>query len=359
MYRATAEATANIALIKYWGKRDNKLILPVEGSISVTMDEQLKTRTTIMFSDKFSKDELFLNGKKMEGNEVEERLRQLDIIREKAGIRMKARIVSVNCFPTAAGFASSASGFAALVVAAVAALGLKLSERELSILARLGSGSACRSVTGGFVEWKKGEKSDGSDSYALQIAPPSHWPEFRNVIAVVESEKKKVGSRAGMKQTVMTSVLYPARISYLPKILDDMKSSILRRDLTKVLELAMRDSNNMHATMLDTWPPILYLNDVSKQIIYAVHEYNESVGEIRAGYSFDAGPNAHIFTVEKYVPEIKKVLEEVEGIKKIMVCKVGNGPKVLTNEREHLIGENGEMRNHFYDEAQGKIIIES
>ncbi|MGB9695575.1 MAG: diphosphomevalonate decarboxylase [Candidatus Micrarchaeia archaeon] len=358
MYRATAEATANIALVKYWGKRDEKLILPKEGSISATMDEQLKTRTTVMFSDKFLKDELILNGKKMEGKDTEERLQQLDVVRKKAGTNLKAKIVSLNCFPTAAGFASSAAGLAALAVAAVAALDLKVDSKELSILSRLGSGSACRSVLGGFVEWKKGCKADGSDSYAVQIAQSSHWPEFRNVIAIVESGKKKVSSRAGMKQTVATSLLYPARLNYLPKLIENVKAAILNKDLPKLLEMVMRDSNNMHATMLDTWPPIMYLNDVSKEIIYAIHDYNTSAGEIKAGYTFDAGPNAHIFTIEKYVPEIKKILEEIEGVQKIMVCKIGNGPKILTAERDHLIDENGNVKKHFFDETSGKLIVE-
>lgn len=357
MYRATAEATANIALVKYWGKRDEKLILPQEGSISVTMDEQLKTRTTVLFSEKFDKDEFILNNKLMERRDVEERVQQLNVIRKKAKLDLKAKVVSLNCFPTAAGFASSAAGLAALAVAATAALNLKVDSRELSILSRLGSGSACRSVIGGFVEWKKGVKADGSDSYAVQIAPPSHWPEFRNVIAIVEAGKKKITSRSGMKQTVATSLLYPARLKYLPKLIKDVKEAIFEKDLSKLLEMVMRESNNLHSVMLDTWPPIMYLNDASREIIYAVHEYNDSVGEIRAGYTFDAGPNAHIFTVEKYVPEIKKVLEEISGVQKVMVCKVGDGPKILTNESEHLINENGDIRRHFFDETSGKIIV--
>ena len=349
MYRATAEATANIALVKYWGKRDEKLILPQQGSVSVTMDEKLKTRTTVFFSKDIKEDELILNGKKVEGKEASERLQQLDLIRKKAGVDLKARIVSLNCFPTA--------GLAALAVAATAALNLQLDKRELSILARLGSGSACRSVVGGFVEWKRGEKEDGSDSYAVQIAPASHWPEFRNVIAIVERGKKRVSSRAGMKQTVATSVLYKERLNYLPGLIEGVKKDILNKNLSSLLEKVMRESNNMHATMLDTWPPIIYLNDISREIIYAIHDYNDSCGEIRAGYTFDAGPNAHVFTVEKYVDEVKSLLENIKGVKGTMVCKVGEGPKVLKDEKDHLVNEDGSVREAYYDEGSGEIII--
>jgi len=354
---ATFEATANIAVVKYWGKRDEKLILPKEGSLSFTMDDQLKTRTSVLFSPALKEDEFWLNGKKMDmaDKDTAERLQQIEIIRQKAGTKDKAKIVSLNCFPTAAGFASSAAGLAALACAASKAAGLNLSTQELSILARLGSGSACRSVVGGFVEWKKGVKPDGSDSFAEQVAPASHWPELRNVIAIGDSGKKKVSSRGGMKQTVATSVLYPARLAYLPKLIEDMKAAVLAKDFAKFGKLTMRESSNMHATMLDTWPPIMYLNDVSKRVIYAVHDYNAAAGGIVAAYTFDAGPNAHVYTTEKQVPALRKMLSEIKGVKKAMVCKVGEGPKQLSEG--HLMAQDGTVLKHRFDEANDKIVI--
>jgi len=292
----------------------------------------------------------------MADKDTAERLQQIEIIRQKAGIKDKAKIVSLNCFPTAAGFASSAAGLAALACAASKAAGLDLSTEELSILARLGSGSACRSVLGGFVEWKKGIKPDGSDSYAEQIAPASRWPELRNVIAIGDSGKKKVSSRAGMKQTVATSALYPARLAYMPKLITDMKAAVAAKDFAKFGELTMRESSNMHAVMLDTWPPIMYLNDVSKRIIYAVHDYNAAAGGIVAAYTFDAGPNAHVYTTEERVPALRKMLSEIEGVEKTMVCKVGEGPKQL--KEGHLLSPDGTVLKHRFDEASGKIIIE-
>jgi len=354
----TCEATANIAVVKYWGKRDEKLILPQAGSLSFTMDEQLKTRTSVAFSDKFSQDELWLNNKKMDLAEKDtaERLQQLDVIRQKAGIKAKAKIVSVNCFPTAAGFASSAAGLAALACAASKAAGLNLNANELSILARLGSGSACRSVLGGFVEWKRGQKADGSDCYAVQIAPHTHWPELRNVIGITDPKQKKVSSRAGMKQTVATSVLYKARLAYLPKVIEDIKSAVLAKDFATFGELTMRESSNMHAVMLDTWPPIMYLNDISKQAIYAINEWNASRGTIEAAYTFDAGPNPHVYTTEKNAGEIQKLFSEIEGMQKTMVCKVGAGPKYL--EAGHLIDENGSEKQAHFDEERKELVVE-
>lgn len=351
--RTTAEATPNIAIIKYWGKRDEKLILPQESSISVTLD-RLKTRTTAAFCDKFKEDEIWINNKKLTtAEELERALPQLNFIREIAKTDMKAKIVSYNIVPTAAGLASSGSGLCALAVAATKALNIDVDIKQLSIICRRGSGTACRSVYGGFVEWLKGEKQDGSDSYAVQISDENYWPDFRIVIGIVESKEKKVKSRAGMKQTVATSVLYPSRLSYLPRILEDTKRAIIERNLEKICNIAMRESNNMHATMLDTWPPITYLNDISKEVIYAVHEFNQN--GIKAGYSFDAGPNPTIFTIEKYAKEVEKILKECD-IENILISKAGSGPKNIEQENEYLIDENGEIKKHFL--RNNEIVVE-
>jgi len=330
--KATAIATPNIALVKYWGKRDEKLILPMEGSIAVTMDEQLATKTTVMFSKEFKQDEIWINDIKMtKPDGLEKPIPQLNLIREMAEVNLRAKVVSSSTVPFAGGLAGSSAGLCALALAATTALGLKLDKKELSIVCRRGSGSACRSVYGGFVEWKRGEKPDGSDSHAVRIADENHWPELRNVIVLIEKKEKKIKSRAGMKQTVATSNLYKKRVQDLPKTLDTVRNAILQKDLPTLLEAIMRESNNMHATMLDTWPPILYLNDISKEVIYSIHEFNE--GEIKAGYTFDAGPNPNIFTVERHVPEIKKILQEIGDVKEILVCKPGGKPRIV---KEHL-----------------------
>ncbi len=242
-----------------------------------------------------------------------------------------------------------------MACAASKAAGLNLPTAELSVLARLGSGSACRSVVGGFVEWKKGVRADGSDSIAEQIAPHSHWPELRNVIGIANPEKKKVSSRAGMKQTVATSVLYKSRLQYLPKLIEDVKKAVLAKNFPAFGEMTMRESSNMHAVMLDTWPPIMYLNDFSKRVIYAVGEWNAAKGEICAAYTFDAGPNAHVYTTEKHAGEIKKLLMETEGIQRTIVCKVGQGPKYLSEG--HLLDSDGSPKEAYLDEAKKQLVV--
>src|SRR3989338_8877935 len=307
MEKSTWVATPNIAVVKYWGKKDNYLNIPNNGSISVTMDETLSTSTTVEFSPMHKKEEVVVNGQFARDTELARAVKGLDAIRKAAGIKERAHVESENNFPTAAGIASSASGFAALACAGADAAGLSAGSKELSIFARLGSGSACRSVLGGFVEWRMGSKKDGSDSYAIQIAPASHWSEIRNVIAITNPERKKIGSAHGMEITAKTSKLYPERVRLNPKIIGMMKKSIMQRDMEAFLTLTMRESSHMHAVMLDSFPPIIYLNDISREIINAVLDYNEGKDRICAGYTFDAGPNAHVYTTAEYEGEVRKM----------------------------------------------------
>lgn len=329
MRKSTWQASPNIAVVKYWGKRDSCLNLPNNGSISVTMDGSLRTITSVAFDPSLKADELILNGKIALEGETARAAKVLDAIRKKARIKTRASVASENNFPTAAGIASSASGFAALACAGADAAGLRASGKELSIFARLGSGSACRSVLGGFAEWKMGRRKDGLDSYAVQVAPASHWPALRNLIAITDPDRKKIGSAEGMEITARTSGLYSERVRTRPKIIAMMKKAILQRELETFLELAMRESSHMHAVMLDSFPPIMYLNDVSREIIYAVHEFNLRRGKTCAGYTFDAGPNAHVYTEEKYVEDLRDTLSGIKGIKRMIACRPGNGPKKL------------------------------
>ena len=206
----TYRGTPNIALIKYWGKRDEKLILPQNSSISLTLKGEttavkgapfeLYTKTSVLFSRRLAEDALYINGQKQNlgDKDVAERFYAIDELRARAKSKSRVMVVSENSFPTASGLASSASGVATLVCAVSQALGLKLSEKELSMIARQGSGSACRSVMGGIVKWEKGTTEDGSDSFARQLYAPGYWPDLIDIIAIVTSAKKKVPSRAGM-----------------------------------------------------------------------------------------------------------------------------------------------------------------
>jgi diphosphomevalonate decarboxylase len=329
----TAVASPNIAFIKYWGKRGNLAKTPMNDNISMTLDSAvLRTETTLMLSESLPSDVFVLNGKQREDEEIKEALGlwRKRLIGKGFNEKTHALIVSSNNFPTASGIASSASGFAALAEALSAAFHIT-NPNEKSIIARLGSGSACRSTLGGFVKWQKGGREDGEDSYAVQIAPKQHWPELVDVLAIASKKEKKIGSRAGMKQTVATSELYPKRIEMLERRISEMELAIKKKDFEKLAVGVMRDSNSMHSVMLDTQPPIIYLNDISREIIYAISDYNE--GGVKAAYTFDAGPNAHIITIKERVGDIKNLLKGIEGVMDVLVVPVGDAPKLLKPDK--------------------------
>ncbi|MDE1851906.1 MAG: diphosphomevalonate decarboxylase [Candidatus Micrarchaeota archaeon] len=335
---ATATASPNIAFVKYWGKRDERLILPYNSSISMTLDDSLNTVTSVLFSKELQNDRFFINGEEQElaDKETAERFGVVGILRRMAGNGEHALVVSRNSFPTASGLASSASGTAALVFACSKALGLEMKARELSIVARQGSGSSCRSMFGGIVMWKRGRKEDGTDSYARRIASERQWPDLVDVIAIVSTERKRVLSRSGMRQTVESSALYKARTKFAESNAKEMIKAVKTKDFAGMAGIIMRESNDMHAVMLDTFPPIFYLNDSSKEIMAAIHELNGSMGKIVAAYTFDAGPNAHIITLRENEAAVREALRKVQGIKEVKTAGIGSGPKTLP-ESDSLI----------------------
>lgn len=325
-----AQASPNIAIIKYWGKRNDLLKLPMNDSVSVTLAGPFFTETKVELSGA-GKDSMEINGRPADDRELLNVRLVLDFLRKKAGNTLKATISTRNSFPEGTGIASSASGYAALASASAAALGLELSPAELSVAARLGSGSACRSVIGGFVHWKMGIENDGSDSYAVQVAAPSHWDGFRIVTAITTSQPKKIGSTDGMKRTVETSSLYRQRLEALPGRTAKVLAAIMKKDAGLLFRLAMEESNNLHAVMMDSYPPLFYLDDVSRGIIASIHELNEAKGSFVAGYSFDAGPNAHVFTTERYCSEVEALLK-AQGVGRVVVSKPGPGVEVLGSD---------------------------
>ncbi|CAI7645775.1 Diphosphomevalonate decarboxylase [Penicillium manginii] len=395
VYRATTTAPVNIAVIKYWGKRDVTLNLPTNSSLSVTLSQRsLRTLTTASCSAKYpAEDTLNLNGKPQE---IQSSKRTLACISNLRALRksledgdaslpklstLPLRIVSENNFPTAAGLASSAAGFAALVRAVADLYSLPQSARELSRIARQGSGSACRSLMGGYVAWRTGELADGSDSLAEEVAPASHWPEMRALILVVSAEKKDVPSTEGMQTTVHTSDLFDHRAkNVVPERMTAIEAAIQARDFPKFAEITMRDSNTFHATCLDSWPPIFYMNDVSRAAVRLVHDINNAVGRTVAAYTFDAGPNAVIYYEEKdeelvagtvksiigasatgwegpFYEKLANVgpgvsLDQIDsrvvsglkdGVSRVILTGVGEGP---VSVEDHLVTETGEMVNN-------------
>lgn len=335
VYRASTTAPVNIAVVKYWGKRDPKLNLPTNSSLSVTLSQaDLRTLTTASCSASYPAsegDSLLLNGtpSDVSGARTQACFRALRSRRAAleaadpslpALSQMPLRLVSENNFPTAAGLASSAAGFAALVRAVADLYALPDSPRELSIVARQGSGSACRSLFGGYVAWRSGDAVDGSDSLAEQVAEAGYWPQMRALILVASAVKKGVSSTSGMQQTVATSGLFAERVATIvPRNMATMEKAIRERDFAAFAEVTMRDSNSFHATCADTYPPIFYMTDVSRAAIRAVETINAAAGRTVAAYTFDAGPNAVVYYLEQDVEAVVgtfyHVLGDVDGWK--------------------------------------------
>ncbi|XP_069113976.1 diphosphomevalonate decarboxylase-like [Argopecten irradians] len=319
MHCVTCSAPVNIAVVKYWGKSDETLILPVNSSVSVTLhQDQLQAQTSVAVSNNFEKDRIWLNGQEqsIDNARIQNVIKEIKrrARKQKAGNRndaaeklnWKIHICSKNNFPTAAGLASSAAGYACLVYALKC---LYQIDGDISTIARCGSGSACRSVYGGFVVWDKGQRQDGTDSMARQIQPHTHWPDLRVLILVVNEQKKHTGSTEGMQVTMETSELIKERIGSIPDKVEQISQAINNRDFKTFAEITMKDSNQMHACCLDTYPPISYLTDVSRRIIQLVHYYNKKSQEVKVAYTFDAGPNACLFLLKK---DVQKVLHLVK-----------------------------------------------
>lgn len=385
VYRSSTTAPVNIAVIKYWGKRDATLNLPTNSSISVTLSQDdLRAWTTAACSADFTTDRMWLNG---EEREVPADRRLLACLAELRAMRrrveqesssaegkvvemssMGLHIASENNFPTAAGLASSAAGFAALVRAVADLYALPATPTELSRIARQGSGSACRSLFGGYVAWEMGERVDGSDSEAVQVAPVSHWPEMRACILVASAQRKDTSSTSGMQHTTKTSTLFPARVGeVVPGRMAAMRRAIADRDFTAFAHLTMRDSNQFHAVCLDTYPPIFYMTDVSRAAVRLVEHINAAAGRVVCAYTYDAGPNTVIYylvddeaIVQAHVKAaidktlttdfadthsvesidtptgIKETL--TQGIKRVILTRIGEGPQAT---QESVLDERG------------------
>ncbi len=332
----TVEGSPNIAFIKYWGKRDEKLILPCNSSLSMTFDHKaLRTVTSVVFSKRLHEDIFYLDGHRqdLKNRNISEKFGIVNQLRNMAKTDTHIMVVSRNYFPTASGLASSASGIATLVYAVNMSLQLKLTSKEMSVIARQGSGSACRSLFGGIVKWNRGNRTDGRDSFAEQLFDEHYWPQLVDNVVVVSKEKKKIPSRAGMRQTVMTNPLFRLREASADARLAAISKAYAKRDISGVAECMMADSNEMHALMLSTVPSIRYLKASSYAIMDIVEELNENEGHTIAGYTFDAGPNANVVTIEKYQAKVLKALRPLQKkgqIEYIRQSKVGGGPTVLS-----------------------------
>ncbi|KAF5273322.1 hypothetical protein FQR65_LT04744 [Abscondita terminalis] len=375
----TCIAPVNIAVIKYWGKRDENLILPLNDSLSATFStDQMCAKTTIMASPDFKENKIWLNGKEesFDNPRLCNCLKELKKRSQKQSdlTNWNIHVCSENNFPTAAGLASSAAGYACFVFALSK---LYEVEGDVTYIARQGSGSACRSIYGGWVRWHSGVLNDGSDSLATQVVSASHWPEMRMLILVQSNHPKKDSSTSGMKRSVATSKLLEYRAKHVvPERTEQMVRALKERDFESFASITMKDSNQFHSICLDTFPPIKYLNETSFAIIDLIHAYNEYRGTAKVAYTFDAGSNACLYLLEKDVPEVVSLIQEVfptdtetveyfrglpvavevlsedlkravniskhdsGALKYIIHTQVGEGPQVLTDS-EHLLNDAG------------------
>jgi diphosphomevalonate decarboxylase len=327
VHSATAEAHPNIAFIKYWGNRDDALRLPANGSISMNLDG-LFTRTSVSFQRSLPFDELIINDREVTGHALERVTGFLDLVRQQAGLKARAEVVSENSFPAGAGIASSASAFAALALAASAAAGLQLSEPELSRLARRGSGSACRSIPPGFVEWRMGEGDE--DSFAASIAPSDHWP-IVDCIAIVSEARKPVGSTQG-HAVAGTSPLQAARLADASRRLEICRRAVLDRDFPSLAEIIELDSDMMHAVMMTSTPALHYWTSTSLAVMNSVREWRRE--GLAACSTVDAGANVHVICPAQHKDELALRLRQIAGVKDVLIAAVG-GPAVLVEETHH------------------------
>lgn len=320
--KATARANANIAFIKYWGNADDQLRLPANPSISMNLDG-LYAETTVTWDDTLETDSFKLNDQPQTGEPLRRVSVHLDALRRRLKISSYASVESSNNFPAGAGIASSAAAFAALTTAGVAAAQGSLTERELTTLARLGSGSAARSVPTGFVEWHTGKTHE--ESYAESFAPPDYW-DIVDVIAIVSQQHKQVGSSAGHR-SANTSDLQGARVAGAVERFETCKRAILERDFATFAEVVEHDSNLMHAVMMTSRPPLFYWLPPTLTIMEQVRQWRAE--GLQVCYTLDAGPNVHCICVRNDAEIVSQRLQAMSEVLDVRIASPGNGAQVI------------------------------
>lgn len=321
--KSTAIAPSNIAFIKYWGKKDEVLRLPVNGSISMNLSNLLTT-TTVEFSPEYKKDIIIINNIQ-EPDEGNRAIKHLDRIRTLAKLNQKSKVVSVNNFPIGTGLSSSASGFAALSAAAAKAADLTLSEKELSIIARQGSGSACRSIPDGFTEWLDGDTSE--TSYAVSLYPPGYW-EIADVVAVVSKNKKEVSTTKGQK-LANSSPFYQLRLSLIKEKIKKIKKFIKEKNFTKFGELLEAEALELHSIMLTSSPSLIYLLPASLKIMHLVKKWRTDGLEVY--FTVNTGQDIHLICQKKDIAKLEKLLIQIPEVTKTIVNHPGKGIRFTKN----------------------------
>jgi diphosphomevalonate decarboxylase len=325
----TARAGTNIALVKYWGKRDAALNLPAAGSLSLTL-ANLGSETTVRFAadaaDAEGRDRVLLSGKPADEKFAGRVRKFLDLVRQRAGIGLRAEVATENTVPTAAGLASSAAGFAALALAASRAAGLHLSSAELSELSRRGSGSAARSIFGGFVEMSAGTRADGSDAIAAALLDDKAW-DVRLCVAITATGEKAIGSTAAMEQTARTSPYYAAWLAAVPADLDGARAAITARDLPRLGPIAERSALRMHACAMAADPHILYWNPATLAAIATVKKLRSE--GVAAYFTIDAGPHVKVLCVASDAPKVHAALAATPAVMRVLILAPGPGAQII------------------------------
>lgn len=303
------KAPVNIALSKYWGKREPVLNLPTNSSLSISLPD-LGTETQIsLLTAEHQQDAIYLNGEQL-SNEVTFAKRLSEFLNHFRSPGIHFKVETVNTVPTAAGLASSASGYAALVLALNDLFDWQLSLEMLSLLARMGSGSASRSLFSGFAMWYQGKADDGMDSYAEPIS--TIWPEFCIGLLEINVKEKPVSSTAGMQNTVNTCALYEAWPKQANRDVEIIHQAVLNKDFTTLGQTAEHNALSMHATMIATWPPILYWQAESVAAMHKIWQLREQGVEVY--FTMDAGPNLKLMFLEKQKPAIEQAFTEMKTL---------------------------------------------
>lgn len=312
---ATAVAHPNVALIKYWGKRDTEANLPAVGSLSLTLSG-LETRTTVNLDKDSDGDSLVLNGQS-DSNASTRATRCLDILRERAGVRAGAVVETTNNFPTGAGLASSASGFAALVKAGAVALGIDSDADSLAAIARIGSGSAPRSLYDGIVML---ENRDGV--HCSTVSTPDNWP-LTVMVAITSSAAKEMGSTEGMELSRRTSPYYQAWLESHRADLDAALRAVRNRNFSVLADLSERSCLKMHAVAMTSKSPLFYWSPATVGCIRRVWELRGS--GIPVFFTIDAGPQVKAVCLPEAAEQVRVALGKVSGVQEIVQCGLGQG----------------------------------
>ena len=323
---ATVRAHANIALAKYWGKADVARNLPAVPSLSLTL-AGMRTTTQVTFSDELAGDELVMGGAPQAGKPLQRASKLLGEVRALAGVSSFARVRSHNDFPTASGLASSASGFAALALAAVKASGLELPLERVTGLARAASASAARSLYGGYVELL------ASAEHATRVAPPEHWP-LTMLVAVTSEAAKDTGSTDGMQHTARTSPYYASWVADAPRLFHEVKAAVLAKDFERLAPAVEQSALAMHASMLAASPALIYFRPATLTVIETVRALRRS--GTPACFTIDAGPHVKVLVEPQDAEMVRARLAAAEGVLRVLESLPGPDACVLGEDALEL-----------------------